>query len=368
MTLLNSSRAIFVVAFSFMITFAWVLQATAQGQIPNIGGYDVVDIGGVDVLKDPKTDIISYYNAAATVAGCSDWRDQEMASLIGGVEVEIKKAGFYQFEYLLEPWYGEFADLEGGQIVLVKDLDLDNINTLDEERVQQFSYSYKPSQNVLFNIPEPGSYFIGFGPYDGTLLPKSIVMYEADPNASSIRFRLSRFSDPKTLDDAGFKLKQFVDLSLERNHAGQYLVKPIVKGHDYIRAAIPGADFVDALDNIPGMKTEIKNSILDSYSAAITAGYSTTHPFGKNADYVMSRLEELKAIFINEGYSWNSSDVKNVSAAKIGLYLWRLQGETEESLYMINKLLDSGGYGELIDRTAAVASEQLSKKFPEYQQ
>lgn len=373
---MNPFRTVFavVVAVYFMITFAGYPQAIAQDQISTIGGYEVIEIGGVSVLKDPKTGIISYYNAAVAVAACSTgWvgRPKTLAlnssSLIGGVEAEFREAGFYQFEYLLEPWYGGFADLEGGQIVLIQDLALDSMNTLDEERMRQFSYSYKPSQTVLFNIPAPGSYIIGFGPYGGTLLPESIVAQEADPNVSSIRFRLSRFVDPSTLDDTGFNFKQFVDLSWKENHADQYLVNPIVKHGGYARKTPPSVDFIGALNDIPGMKPEIESSILAHYSAAIKAGYSTAHPFGKNVNYATDQFRELKKVFTNSNYSWNSYDVKDVSAAKIGLYLWRLQGKTKESQHMINKLLGSGSYGELIDLTADVAREQLSKQFPEYQ-
>ena len=141
-----------------------------------IGGYDVVTIGGVDVLKDPKTGVISYYNSATGVHTCATgWNSIKDHSFIGGVTVQFEQAGFYEFEYMLEPWIGEFAHLEGVQIVLIKDLNLDQKSEVDADEVRRLSYSYDSDQKLLFNIPEPGMYTIGFGPYDGTLLPKSVI-------------------------------------------------------------------------------------------------------------------------------------------------------------------------------------------------
>lgn len=352
-----------------LLTIVKVPQALADNI--TIGNYSVVNIGGVEVLKDLETGIVSYYNSSVTVAGCSNWMDSPKLALIGGVEVEVDEPGFYQVKYMLEPWYGEFANLGGGQIALLKDLNLNDINVLDKKdtrTVRIVHYSYQPSQEVIFDISKPGSYIIGFGPYEGTLLPKSLITSNANPNVNSIRFRIRRFVDANTLNDDGFQLKRFVDLSIKEKNE-QYFVKTILKDHNYTRtsADIPDSAFKSALDDIPDMTPEVRGKILKSFSDVIRAGYSPIHPFSKNVEYAEDRLKELRVVFTNDSYPWNSLDVKEVAAAKIALYLWRLHMKTEESYRMIDDLFKRQEYSTIIDHTITAVRQQLPKLFPKYQ-
>ena len=294
------------------------LTATADHH-PRLGGYDVVTIGGVDVLKDPASGIISYYNSATGVHTCSTgWNSIKDNSFVGGVTVDFEKAGFYEFEYMLEPWTGKFAHLEGAQILLIKDLDLDRENQIDTDKVLRLSYSYDSDQKLLFNIPEPGTYTIGFGPYDGTLLPKSIVEKTGHPNSASIRFRLSRFADEKTLEDAGYQFGKFVDLSIYKPEAAtKYMISPVVKGYDFIAKNLD-PNYAAAINEVPGLDTDRVEWILEEYVRANQAGYSNVHPFGKDLGYAEKQLTELRSALTAGDYEWNDIKIKEMTAAKAG--------------------------------------------------
>jgi len=288
-------------------------------------------------------------------------------SLIGGVNVHVEQPGTYQFEYMLEPLSGKFAHLEGAQIIVIKGLDLDKENEVGTDQVRHLTYSYAGVKAFEFNIPEPGSYTIGFGPYEGTLLPESIVRSDDDANAVGIRFKLKRFSDAKTLEDSGYRFDRFVDLLLEKKGGGgEYLVHPIVKEYDFMSQG-PGATFSMALDDIPGIRMETKKWILSEYQLAAQAGHSNVHPFGKELQYAKHQLSNVRAVLTNDNYKWNNSELKDVSAARIGLYLWQLAGKKNELLKEINGLLARENYAQLLDKLEVTMEEILPDWFPEFQ-
>ena len=352
--------------------------AIAQTQHHGIGGFDVLDIGGVSVLKDPDTNIIDYFNLAVSDTKCAAWSSNpdgqdeqdtgdDIDTSIGGVEVEFTTPGFYEFEYLLKPFYGDWAGLSGAQVVILKGLDIDSVNTIHPEEWQQFSYEYKPSQKVIFNIREAGEYVIGFGPYDGTLLAESQLDESSVPNGTSIRFRLERFLDPQTMDDTGFKFNRFVDLSWSENDAGQYLVNAIAKTADHIYEEYPSSPFIRQLQSYNVDKKRIQD-IVDSFYFHSLAGAGAGQPLGRNAEFAVAGLDKIERLFTSKNdFTWNDESLERGYAAKLGLYSWRLQGETETSLKMINNLLDSEKYLELLDITRDVAIERLPTLFPDYQ-
>ena len=342
---------------------------TAADRI-RIGGYEVVDIGGVDVLKNVESGVITYYNSGMGVVACSTgWKDSDKLdeSLIGGVNVYFDRPGFYQFEYMLEPLSGKFVHLEGAQIIVIKGLDLEKQSQVTVDRVRHLTYSYDSDQELVFNIPESGYYIIGFGPYEGTLLPESIVRTKEESNAVAIRFMLKRFADAKTLEETGYQFDKFVDLSFKKNADGKiYSIYPIVKGYDFMSQG-PDETFGVALDEIPDILPETKDWILGEYQLAAKSGYSNVHPFGKDLEYAKGQIANVKSVLTDDDYDWNYAELRAVSAAKIGLYLWRLAGKTDESLNEINALLAEENYTGLLDELNMTMTMVLPSKFPMFQ-
>ena len=363
------AKRIITITVTSLLLFMAALQVHASEKV-RIGGFQVIDVGGVEVLKDVSTGIINYYNAAATVAGCSGWSDEEIEAsyrgTIGGINVKISEPGFYQFEYHLEPWAGKFAQLEGGQILLIKDLHLGGQSTVNADEVTHFKYAYEPSQKFLFNVGEPGMYTIGFGPYGGTLLPKSFVTDDA-PNASSIRFALKRFRDATTLDESGFEFQKFVDLSYTKKEDDDYYsITPIQKGADY-QYQPPGQDYKMALQGIANLTAQRNAWILNQHKLSATAGYSTVHPFGRDLSYAAKQVAEVGMALTDNDFQWNSAEIKDITAAKLGLYLWRLHERSADTQQQVNDFLSRGDYAELIEATRAVMEEKLPLEFPQFQ-
>ena len=364
----------------------------------DIGPYDILNIGGIDVLRHSETGVVNYFTVAQdTVAkdkvgpcAITQWQssppnrpdkplepttsdkliyavlptdDEEASERIGGVKVVFDKPGFYEFKYLLEPFKDKFAGLEGGQILLVQSLDLNRKSEVPPERVWHFKYSYEPSQKVLFNIAESGSYVIGFGPHGGTLIPRSYVLEDGGPNSVSIRFSLKRFVDASTTDESGFEFHQFVDLAFRRQVNGVFQIEPIIRHNDAINSA-PDSRL---LDGVPGMIEERRASIIEACMLTVHAGCGPAEPYGRNLEHARGAVDSLIGLLADKNYAWNDPEIKEVQAAKLGLYLWKIQGRTEASLQVINDLLSNQDYGELGKVTQAEITDYLPTNYPEYQ-
>ena len=346
-----------------------VLAGRPESQQTLIGGYEIVTVGGVDVVRDP-TGVVSYFNNSTGVRTCSSgWNKPTHmhTSLLGGVHVEFSHPGLYQFYYLLEPWYGTFAGLEGAQIIVLKDLDMDEIEPVYVEvrhhRIHIYrDHPYHPG--TTFYIPEAGSYTIGFGPYNGTLLPSSLLHSGNLPNSTSIRFNLQSL-DP--IQNDGYQLRSFVDLSVEIDRQGGYKVRPIVKGRDFMPQGSPDENYVIALGQIKGIGDATIERLVEQYEYAGKAGYSNAHPFGKELLYAESKLFDLETVFTNADYAWNDKDIKQVTAVKTALYLWQLKGRTPQSLKAINDILARQDYGLIFNEIRALLKESFPIRFSDFQ-
>ena len=187
------------------------------------------------------------------------------------------------------------------------------------------------------------------------------------PNSASIRFRLSRFADEKTLEDSGYKFGKFVDLSIYKPETSmKYSVSPVVKGYDYMSQNLD-SNYAAAVNEIPGLDAAHVEWILGEYQRANQAGYSNLHPFGKDPGFAEKQIEELRAALSAGDYQWNDREIKGMAAAKAGLYLWRLENKSEESLEYINGVLATMDYDSLFERMTATMGSALPSQFPAFQ-
>ena len=350
----------------------WIASAGSR-----LGAYDIMNVSGVPVLKD-RDGTIHYFNVSALAHGCGNWLDPKPTanmqdfgniSRIGGVELYFTKPGFYEFDYHLEPWRGEFAQLEGGQVIVISGLDVNQPNelTLEPDRVlRHVKYPYEPYQDVIFNIAEPGSYTIGFGPYKGTLLPRTFLDEEEAPNSSSIRFSIKRYVDAKTTDETGFEVVRFVDLAFKEDAAGRYVIQPTVKDRHYTYEG-PSADYRLALDAIFDLTDDRKAWVLADHERAAEAGYSPAYPFGKSLPFAVDSVNTVLESLKDDDFEWNDPVFKDVAAAKTALYAWTIDGHSEEKLHYLNSILVDRKYDELEIAVKSAAERVLPSQFPEYQ-
>ena len=331
----------------------------------------MVDIGGVEVLKNSQTGVISYYNSVVGVADCNGWNGVKNEASIGGVHVDFHKKGYYQFSYILEPWKGRFAQLEGGQIVVFKTLDITTQNTVSKKDVERYAYSYSSSQEIVFNIEEPGSYTIGFGPYGGTLLSHSLAIDGDHLNATSIRFKLEPLDSANNAKDSGasnFEFNTFVDLSFKESEDQKaYIVEPLIKNSDYMSAPKLSLNYMKLVKNIPGISQKNIAAIVDGYKNAQRVGYSTIHPYGLNAEFATRQLQVLNRILEHSEFGWNDAEIKKVTATKIAHYLWRITGRNQDTINRLNHILKSNDYQTLTTQAIKAVQDYLSAHFPQYQ-
>ena len=363
-----------MVVVVFTIILSPIALAKSQPQL-SLGGYDLVDIGGVEVLKNSQTGVINYYNAVAGAAGCGKWEskptdDGKNASNIGGVQVDFHKQGYYRISYLLEPWKGRFAQLQGGQIAVFSNLDITTQNMVNKDDVERYAYFYSSSQEVVFNVAEPGLYTIGFGPYGGTLLPHSLAIEGDHLNATSIRFKLEPLVGGEDPEVPHFELKTFVDLKFKESaDRKSYIVQPLIKHAGYISASevSPDSDYMTLVSKIPGISQSNIAAIAAAHRDAMRAGYTTTHPFGMNAEFATRKLQELNTILANSEFGWNDAEMKNITAAKIAHYLWKISGRDQNTISHLNQLLTSNDYQTLIAQAITAVQAYLPTHFPQYQ-
>ena len=331
----------------------------------------MVDIGGVEVLKNSQTGVINYYNSVAGLAGCSNWGDDEeetIVSSIGGVQVNFHQPGYYRFSYLLEPWKGRFAQLQGGQIAVFKTLDITTQNTVSKQDVERYAYFYSSSQEIVFNIEEPGSYTIGFGPYGGTLLPHSLAIDGDHLNATSIRFKLEPLVSVEDSEVSNIELNTFVDLKFkESEDRKSYIVQPFIKHAGYISAPEVTLDYMKLVRKIPGISQGSIAAIVEGYKNAKRGGYTTTHPYGMNAEVATKKFQELNDILEHSEFGWNDAEIKKVTATKIAHYLWRITGRNQDTINHLNHILKSNDYQTLTAQAIKAVQDYLPVHFPQYQ-
>jgi len=73
------TRKVIVLAATIGILGSIIASPATAADDALIGGYDIVNIGGVDVLKDPESGIITYYNSIQQHSGGSGllyWMEQ----------------------------------------------------------------------------------------------------------------------------------------------------------------------------------------------------------------------------------------------------------------------------------------------------
>jgi len=92
-----------------------------------------------------------------------------------------------------------------------------------------------------------------------------------------------------------------------------------------------------------------------------------TFIFGKDLGYAERQLDELRAALTAGDYQWNDVKIKEMTAAKAGLYLWRLENKSNESLEYINGVLTTKDYHSLFDRMKSTMETVLPSQFPEFQ-
>ena len=334
----------------------------------------VVNIAGVDVLQNINSNVYNYYNATAGAPDCSTWQGKKaiMASTknnkskthIGGIKVNFKKPGFYKFTYYLEPWKAKFAYLAGAQIIIIGDTAKDHVK-IPKTSVRKYAYEYNKSQEIIFDITHPGLYHIGFGPFMGTLLSESFAHNAKSLNFSSIRFKLESFPDS---NDKNFDIIKFVDLILVDSKKQQYYDLTILKKiADYPFTAPSDNQYYDLISMIPGMTKNNVEIIRQDLAKAVQSGYSTTHPYGKEINYVIDNFNDLNTVLNNPDYKWNNPEFKDVAAAKVGLYLWQMSNYDKSTLVKINSLIINKKYTELIELTKKQAKSFLTKNYPSFQ-
>ena len=168
------------------------------------------------------------------------------------------------------------------------------------------------------------------------------------------------------MDASGFDIVAFVDLYFEKNEQDYYTIRPTEKGKEFV-VEEPDNTYYYALGELSELTEETRQYLFHHQELAQEAGYGPEHPFGRTLSYATLVADELKAVLTDKSYEWNDLEIRRLSAAKVGLYLWKLRGGTSGSLKEIDNLLSLQEYGVLVASLQIEMARVLPELFPEYQ-